>query len=87
MQDVEDDKPKASAVIHLKRLQIIKIQVVVQDLLVTRYPGFRSSILPTIIVPALVVTAFSGLVAAASIWWDKEVGLSNNVGVSSRITA
>jgi putative membrane protein len=48
---------------------------------------FRASILPPIIGPALVVTVSSGLVAAASIWWGKEVGLSNNVGKSiARLT-
>ncbi|TYJ56403.1 hypothetical protein B9479_002806 [Cryptococcus floricola] len=40
---------------------------------------FRGSILPTIIGPVLWVTLFSAGVAAASIWWGKEVGLTNNV--------
>lgn len=45
---------------------------------------FRSSIIPTVIAPVLVVTAFSAAVAAISLWWGKEVGLANNVGERAR---
>ncbi|WVQ85081.1 hypothetical protein IAT38_007245 [Cryptococcus sp. DSM 104549] len=40
---------------------------------------FRSSILPIVLGPVLTVTLFSAGVAAASLWWGKEVGLTNNV--------
>ncbi|WWC62741.1 uncharacterized protein I303_105338 [Kwoniella dejecticola CBS 10117] len=40
---------------------------------------FRSSILPIVLGPVLSVTLFSAGVAAASLWWEKEVGLTNNV--------
>nr|ODN85373.1 hypothetical protein L203_04988 [Cryptococcus depauperatus CBS 7841] len=40
---------------------------------------FRSSILPIVFFPVMTVTLFSAGVAAASIWWGKEVGLTNNV--------
>ncbi|OCF37198.1 hypothetical protein I316_01105 [Kwoniella heveanensis BCC8398] len=40
---------------------------------------FRSSILPIVLGPVLTVTLFSACVAAASLWWGKEVGLTNNV--------
>ncbi|WVQ96476.1 hypothetical protein IAU59_003581 [Kwoniella sp. CBS 9459] len=40
---------------------------------------FRSSILPIVLGPVLSVTLFSACVAAASLWWGKEVGLTNNV--------
>ena len=43
---------------------------------------FRASIMPTVIGPVLVITAWSGLVAAVSVWWGKEVGLTNSVGKS-----
>lgn len=36
--------------------------------------------MPTVLGPVLVVTAFSAVVAAVSLYWGKEVGLSNNVG-------
>jgi len=41
---------------------------------------YRSSILPTIMGSVSVVTLFAAAVAAVSIWWGKEVGLTNNVG-------
>jgi putative membrane protein len=41
---------------------------------------YRGSIIPTIIGSVSVVTLFSAIVAIISIWWDKEVGLTNNVG-------
>ncbi|WRT67923.1 uncharacterized protein IL334_004897 [Kwoniella shivajii] len=40
---------------------------------------FRASILPIILGPVFSVTLFSAGVAAASLWWGKEVGLTNNV--------
>ncbi|WVF68960.1 hypothetical protein IAT40_003734 [Kwoniella sp. CBS 6097] len=40
---------------------------------------FSSSILPIVLGPVLTVTLFSACVAAASLWWGKEVGLTNNV--------
>ncbi|WWD18606.1 hypothetical protein CI109_103059 [Kwoniella shandongensis] len=40
---------------------------------------FSSSILPIVLGPVLSVTLFSAGVAAASLWWGKEVGLTNNV--------
>ncbi|WWC88528.1 uncharacterized protein L201_003439 [Kwoniella dendrophila CBS 6074] len=40
---------------------------------------FRSSILPIVLGPVLTVTIFSAGVAAASLWWGREVGLTNNV--------
>ena len=43
---------------------------------------YRSSILPTIMGSVSVVTLFAAAVAAVSIWWGKEVGLTNNVGES-----
>lgn len=41
---------------------------------------YSGSIMPTVLGPVLVVTAFSAVVAAVSLYWGKEVGLSNNVG-------
>lgn len=35
--------------------------------------------MPIVLGPVLTVTLFSAGVAAASLWWDKEVGLTNNV--------
>ncbi|WVR06453.1 hypothetical protein IAU60_003484 [Kwoniella sp. DSM 27419] len=40
---------------------------------------FRSSILPIVLGPVLTVTIFSAFVAAVSLTWGKEVGLTNNV--------
>nr|XP_019012934.1 uncharacterized protein I206_02430 [Kwoniella pini CBS 10737]OCF51715.1 hypothetical protein I206_02430 [Kwoniella pini CBS 10737] len=40
---------------------------------------FRSSILPIVLGPVLAVTLFSSGVAAASVLWGQEVGLTNNV--------
>nr|XP_019045471.1 hypothetical protein I302_05861 [Kwoniella bestiolae CBS 10118]OCF24401.1 hypothetical protein I302_05861 [Kwoniella bestiolae CBS 10118] len=40
---------------------------------------FRSSILPIVLGPVMTVTLFSAGVAAASLMWGKEVGLTNNV--------
>ncbi|ORY25958.1 Bestrophin, RFP-TM, chloride channel-domain-containing protein, partial [Naematelia encephala] len=44
---------------------------------------FRASILPTVLLPVLAVTLFSAMVAVASVWWGKDVGLTNNVGTST----
>ena len=41
---------------------------------------YRASILPTIIGSVTVVTLFAMGVAVVSLWWGKEVGLTNNVG-------
>ncbi|OXG42830.1 hypothetical protein C359_02157 [Cryptococcus neoformans Bt120] len=41
--------------------------------------AYKSSILPIVLGPVLTVTLFSAVVAAASLWWGKEVGLTNNV--------
>lgn len=40
---------------------------------------FRGSIIPTVLGPVLTVTLFAAAVAAASILYGKEVGLTNNV--------
>lgn len=41
---------------------------------------WRGSIIPTVAGPVLSVTLFSACVAAASLMYGKEVGLTNNVG-------
>jgi len=44
---------------------------------------YRASIIPTIIGSVTVVTLFATGVAVVSLWWGKEVGLTNNVGKST----
>lgn len=40
---------------------------------------YSDSVIPTVLGPVLTVTLFSAAVAAASILYGKEVGLTNNV--------
>ena len=42
---------------------------------------YRASIIPTTLRSVSVVTLFSAIVASVSLWWAKEVGLTNNVGM------
>jgi putative membrane protein len=80
LQDVEDHKPRVSYQIphheatHLIPNQLSKISWL-PDVLV-----WRGSIIPTVAGPVLSVTLFSACVAAASLMYGKEVGLTNNVG-------
>lgn len=41
---------------------------------------WQGSIIPTVLGPVLSVTFFASCVAAASLMYGKEVGLTNNVG-------
>ena len=75
MQDFEDQKPRVSCDdLYWPDNKLSKVSWL-DDILV-----FRSSILPTVLRPVLAVTLLSAAVAIASIWWGKEVGLTNNVG-------
>ena len=82
MQDDEDHKPRVRLFLCCVRhyqwgwanAQLSKISWL-PDILV-----LRGSIIPTVIGPVLSVTIFAACIAAASLLYGRDVGLTNNVG-------
>ena len=75
MQDIEDQKPRVRCDTYDYPDDELSKVSWLDDILV-----FRSSILPTVLRPVLAITLLSAVVAFASLWWGKEVGLTNSVG-------